>query len=153
MGWISEEFDRYKKVKSGSEADPGERRLEAVAEQLWIDLREALKTDVAEFSREGGQASFESISEKQIRISDADRGLSVLITADPVDHNIRYEFESTQSRVASPEGGFFSLRISPSGRGQIFSADQQITSEEARRTLLQPVFFPSEPSESLQQSA
>jgi len=118
-----------------------------------VELREALRGDVAEFNREGGNATFTAESENQVQISEADQGLSVIIAADPVDHNIRYDFQSTHSRVASPEGGFFSLRMSPSGRGQLFSADQQISPEQARRALLQPVLFPTEPSEPLQQSA
>jgi hypothetical protein len=66
---------------------------------------------------------------------------------------LRYEFEATRENVPTPDGGFFSIRISAAGQAELFSADQPLTSEQARRVLLQPVLFPSDTSTPLRQSA
>jgi hypothetical protein len=151
MGWIAEEFDRLNLTNVGTSPDWLERQLEHAALNKWLELRDALQADVAEFNRYVSGASFEQISESQVRI--AGRELAVLIVADAVEHNIRYDYEARQKQVAAPEGGFFSMRISPSGQAQIFSADQEVALEQARRMLLQPVLFPAEPSEEMLKSA
>jgi hypothetical protein len=43
-----------------------------------------------------------------------------------------------------PEGGFPSLRAAGSDIA-LFSADQQLTAEQARHMILEPLFFPPAP--------
>jgi hypothetical protein len=79
--------------------------------------------------------------------------LQVRVEADLPDRHLRYEFEATRESVPAPDGGFFSIHISAAGQAELFSADQPLTCEQARRVLLQPVLFPSDTSTPLRQSA
>jgi len=55
---------------------------------------------------------------------------------------IRYDYDSDSRRSAPPEGGILSMRFSRYRRAELYSSDEHLTSEEARRLLLEPVFFP-----------
>ena len=120
---------------------------------LWLELREGMQADVNEYNRWGGAAIFDSADQEQAAVSDPATGLQVRIQADLPDRHVRYEFEATRDSVPVPDGGFFSMRISAAGQAELFSADQALTSEQARRVLLQPVLFPSDTSTPLRQSA
>lgn len=41
-----------------------------------------------------------------------------------------------------PEGGILSIRKSPRGTAEFYTADERLTSEETRQVLLEPVLFP-----------
>jgi hypothetical protein len=57
-----------------------------------------------------------------------------------------YDYQSEELRAAAPEGGIFSVRLTRYGRADIYSTDERLNNEEARRMLLEPVLFPEEPS-------
>lgn len=150
MGWITEEHSR-RSAAQPSQA-PDQARQHAVA-NLWLELRDGLKADVNEYNRWGGAAIFDATDQEQAAVSDPTTGLQVRIQADLPDYHLRYEFEGTRESVPAPDGGFFSIHISPAGQAELFSADQPLTCEQARRVLLQPVLFPSDTSTPLRQSA
>ena len=120
---------------------------------LWLELRDGLQADINEYNRWGGNAIFDSVDQEQAAVSEPATGLQVRIQADLPDRHLRYQFGATRESVPAPDGGFFSIRISSAGEAQLFSADQPLTSEQARRVLLQPVLFPSDTSTPLRQSA
>src|SRR5581483_9253058 len=106
MGWINEEFEYQERTRAGTEQEPArEKRLQRAAANKWNELVQALENDVEEFNRHGGSASMSKVSENEIRISNDNQGLEAAIRADLMDQNIRYDYKSTQQRVASPEGG------------------------------------------------
>lgn len=150
MGWITEEYSRRPPAQPTQASD--QARQHAVV-NLWLELRDGLQADVNEYNRWGGNAIFDSAGQEQAAVSDPSTGLQVRIQADLPDRHLRYEFEATRESVPAPEGGFFSIRISAAGQAELFSADQPLTSEQARRVLLQPVLFPSDTSTPLRQSA
>ena len=66
------------------------------------------------------------------------------ISADTAAGSIHYEYQAEEKSVAVPEGGFLSLRALGSGVA-LYSADQQLTTEQARRLILEPLLFPPAP--------
>ncbi|HET7750738.1 MAG TPA: hypothetical protein VFK81_15225 [Terriglobales bacterium] len=150
MGWITEEYSRRPAAQPSQASD--QARQHAVA-NLWLELREGMQSDVNEYNRWGGAAIFDATGQQQAAVSDHATGLQVRIQADLPDRHLRYEFEATRESVPAPDGGFFSIRISAAGKAELFSADQPLTCEQARRVLLQPVLFPSDTSTPLRQSA
>jgi len=144
MGWIKQEFqDRLRALQFRGE-DAGEVQFEQAAAQRWSELVSQLKADVSEYNQQGGKAELASSSPAQCRITNNDTGLILQLDADLPGHSIHYWFESKASRVAPPEGGIFSLRPSRWGRAELYSSDQRVNSEAARRLLLEPVLFPTE---------
>lgn len=115
------------------------------ARQRWERFAEELRTDVSEFnSREGG-ADFVLSGENQFRVSNSRSGVELVLTADFDAHIIRYDYQQMNDKTAGvPEGGMLSIRQLPNGPVEFFSADEQLTSEEAREILLEPVLFPPE---------
>ncbi|HSB76988.1 MAG TPA: hypothetical protein VLC12_15125 [Terriglobales bacterium] len=124
---------------------------QAVA-NLWQELRDGLQGDIKEYNRWGGSAVFDASGQDNVAISDPGTGLMVRVEADLSDRHLRYEFQSLRAEVPAPDGGFLSLRNAGSG-AELYSADQPLTCEQARRVLLQPVLFPSDTSTPLRQSA
>ncbi|HKW27339.1 MAG TPA: hypothetical protein VJN48_16260 [Terriglobales bacterium] len=150
MGWITEEYSRRSPAAAPSQA-PDQARQHAIA-NLWLELRDGLQADVNEYNRWGGTAFFDG-DQGQAVVSDPITGLQVRIQADLPDRHLRYEFEAARESVPAPDGGFFSIHISAADQPELFSADQPLTCEQARRVLLQPVLFPSDTSTPLRQSA
>ena len=150
MGWITQEYARRRPAASGRRSDVAQQQAAA---NLWQELHESLQADVNEYNRWGGTASFDAPDRQQVAISEPTTGLQVRIQAELPDRHLRYEFQATRDDVPAPEGGFFSIRISPTGQAELFSADQPLNCEQARRVLLQPVLFPSDTSTPLRQSA
>lgn len=150
MGWITQEYARRRPAPSGQSSDVVQHQALA---NLWQELHDGLQGDVNEYNRWGGAAIFDAPDRQQAAISEPSTGLQVLIHADLPDRHLRYEFQSTRGDVPAPDGGFFSIRLSPSGQAELFSADQPLNCEQARRVLLQPVLFPSDTSTPLRQSA
>ena len=150
MGWITQEYARRRPAASGQRSDVAQQQAAA---NLWQELHESLQADVNEYNRWGGTAIFDAPDRQQVAISEPTTGLQVRIQAELPDRHLRYEFQATRDDVPAPEGGFFSIRISPAGQAELFSADQPLNCEQARRVLLQPVLFPSDTSTPLRQSA
>lgn len=146
MGWVEEQFERRMQASERVPTDQAEleRRFEALAEQRWCELVGGLQEDVDEYRRLGGDADFRPISESEYYISNYASGAAAKIVVDLSAHTIQYTFESEKQDVAVPEGGFFSIRRS--GRGaELYSADQRISPEQARRMILEPILFPNPP--------
>lgn len=150
MGWITQEFSRRRPVQSSQASNPGAQQATA---NLWMELRDGVQADVNEYNRWDGGAIFDAPSRDQIAVSEPSTGLQVRVEADLTDRHLRYEFQATRGDVPVPEGGFFSIRITSAGEAELFSADQPLTCEQARRVLLQPVLFPTDTSTPLRQSA
>ena len=146
MSWIEDQFERrVNSSKQQTGAGPVEAKFEGAAEKKWNELVNGLDQDVAEFRRLGGEAEFEQASKIQCRVLNASAGIASTITADINAHTIQYTFEAEASKTAVPEGGFFSIRKSARSGAEIYSADQRITIEQARRMVLEPLLFPAPP--------
>jgi hypothetical protein len=117
----------------------------AAALRRWRLLGEELRADVAEFnSREGG-GSFSESGPNRFRVSNSRSGLELTIAADFDGRIIRYNYDQLSAKSAgAPEGGILSMRQTPDGAVELFSADEQLTSDETREILLQPVLSPPE---------
>ena len=150
MGWITQELSRRRPAQRPQASD---QAWQQAAANLWLELRDGLQADVNEFKRWGGAAIFEALGQEEVAISEPTTGLLVRLQADLPDRNLRFEFRALREGVPAPEGGFFSIRISSAGQEELFSADQLLSCEQARRVLLQPVLFPSDTSTPLRQSA
>jgi hypothetical protein len=146
MGWVEEQFERRIQSSERGRGDEAEleRRFEVLAEQRWSELVGGLQKDIEEYRHLGGDADLRATSDSEYRISNYASGTASVIVVDLSAHTIQYTFESEKQDVAVPEGGFFSIRRS--GRvAELYSADQRITPEQARRMILEPVLFPNPP--------
>lgn len=115
------------------------------ARRRWQQLEEELRSDVAEFNSSKGDADFLQFSVNQFRVSNSKTGLQLTITANFDEQTIRYGYEQVSNKSAgAPEGGILSMRECQPGAVEFYSADEQLTSDEARRVLLEPVLFPPE---------
>ena len=123
---------------------PGEGFITA-AHQRWQQLALELQTDVAEFNTSQGGADFSAVSASQFRVINLTTGLELVISADFDARVIRYNYQQVNDKsVGVPEGGMLSMRQSQTGAVEFYSADEQLTSEETRDILLEPVLFPPE---------
>jgi hypothetical protein len=123
--------------------------FESQANRKWTELVHVLELDTEEFRGMNGKAEFKQQSDFQCRISNSEVGAALVLTADLPAHSIQYNYEAEQKNVAVPEGGFLSLRSSDSGVA-LYSADQQLTTEQVRRLVLEPLLFP--PAKSLEKT-
>ncbi len=113
------------------------------ARKRWEKLEEELRADVAEFNSGDGRADFSQSGADQFRVANSRSGLQLLITADFDARTVRYDYDQMNAKSAgAPEGGMLSMRQTHSGAVEFYSADQQLTSEETREILLQPLFLP-----------
>ncbi|HYG98335.1 MAG TPA: hypothetical protein VD837_04335 [Terriglobales bacterium] len=143
MGWVREEYeDRLRSHQGGVNA--AERQFEEAAARRWQELVAQIEADIDEYRQHGGAASFTRVSDIEVRVTDSESALAVNVRADLPGHAIHYDFGSRNDRVASPVGGIFSIRQSRSGRTELYSADERVHSEDARRMLLEPILFPNE---------
>lgn len=149
MGWVTEAFK--KRMPPREEQSPRRQDLdnsfESQAQRKWAELLKHLEHDTEEFRRLDGNADFKQPSDNQCRVSNSESGIALLLAADMNAHSLHYEYEAEQKNVAVPEGGFLSLRSVNSGVA-FYSADQQVTTEQACRLLLEPLLFP--PTESVE---
>ena len=146
MGWIREEF-----VKQRGENEPGtesraEEHFEACEQRAWAELAGRLEQDVEEYRRLSAGAELQQISEFQCRIANTTSGIAVVVTADLAAHTIRYAYGPEKDQTAAPEGGILSLR-SAGDSVELYSADQRVSSEQARRLILEPLLFPPKDEE------
>jgi hypothetical protein len=122
-----------------------EQLFAEAALEHWRRLREELRSDVDQFNRQSGSATFSQPSAEEYRVSNSDSGLEVRVIVDPQDHIARYDFVRTNDHSAgAPEGGILSMRMGRNGV-EFYSSDQPVTAAEARGLLLDPVLSPSQP--------
>jgi hypothetical protein len=115
------------------------------ARQRWSALGEELKADVAKFNSSRGSADFSESGENRFLVRNSDTGLQLTITADFAGHTIDYDYNQLNDKTAGvPEGGMLSMRQTPIGTVEFYSADEPLTANEARHVLLEPVLFPPE---------
>ena len=143
MGWIADQFES--RVTSQSNEHSGEPTAEGSfdvkAEQTWANLMDGFRQDVEEFQRLNGDADFKQISDLSCRISNPAAHVAALVTADMAAQTIQYTYEPEGADTAVPEGGVLSLRPSEHWV-EVYSADQRLTSEQARQLILEPLLFP-----------
>ena len=116
--------------------------LEA-ARRRWQQLGEELRADVAEFNSKKNGASFAQPSEGEYRVSNSVSGLEVVLAADFVAHTVRYNYKPLgNKRAGTPEGGILSIRYRNAGTVEFYSSDEQLTPDETRQIVLEPVLYP-----------
>ena len=150
MGWVTGQIMRRAghREEQNSPETPVESSVELPAEQRWALLTEGFKRDVEEFNRHKGNAAFKQISDSEFRISNPAASTAVIVSADLDAEIIEYHYEPEDENTAVPEDGILTLRKSNRSI-DIYSADQKLNSEQARRLILEPVLFPG-PSSDLQ---
>ena len=115
------------------------------ARERWQCLAEELRSDVREFNFQQGHAGFANIATNQFLVSNSRTGLELIITADFEERIIRYAYEQLNDKTKGvPDGGILSMREAAPGAVEFYSADEQLTSEETRKVLLEAVLFPPE---------
>jgi hypothetical protein len=139
--WIEEEYQGRGGSIETLDETARERHLQKAAEARWQQLANDVRADVEEFSRIVSPAEFSPQSEVEFRVGRSP--LALVVRADLENHNIHYDYNSDDQRAAAPEGGILSMRLSRYGRVDLYSADERLTDEEARRMLLEPVLFPT----------
>lgn len=115
------------------------------AQQRWSALGEELKADVADFNSRHGSADFSENQENQFQVRNSATGLQLTMTADFAGQRIDYDYSQLNDKTAGvPDGGILSMRQTPAGTVEFYSADEPLTADEARQVLLEPVLFPPE---------
>ncbi len=145
MGWIENQVKNLESSEVESETC-SEGTTEARIESRWRELVTGFEHDVEEFKRSYGSADITQNSGSEVRISNPAGKTSVLVTADLSGQVIRYNYQPEDDKTAVPEQGILTLRLSDS-RVEIYSADQRLNPEQARRLILQPLLFPDRPEE------
>ncbi len=150
MGWVNGQIMRRAghREEQNVPKTSAESSLELRAEQRWAHLAEEFKRDVEEFNRHKGNAAFKQISDSEFRISNPAASTAVIVSADLDAEIIEYHYEPEDKNTTVPENGILTLRKSDRSI-DIYSADQKLNSEQARRLILEPMLFPG-PSNDLQ---
>jgi RNase H-fold protein (predicted Holliday junction resolvase) len=143
MGWIADQFESRAASQSNENPDEpnSDASFEMKAEDTWTKLMEGFRQDVEEFQRLNGDAEFKQLSDLSCRISNPRAHVAALVTADMSAQTIQYSYEPEDGDTAVPEGGVLSLRPSEHWV-EIYSADQRLTSDQARQLILEPLLFP-----------
>jgi hypothetical protein len=144
MGWVEKKFQdqRDSGGQQNAEARAAEDRFQQKAKDKWAELLRGFEGDVAEFRRITGRADFEQNGDSECRIASPQARIAVLVTADLPQHAIRYSYEPEDASTAVPQEGILTLRSSGS-LVELFSADQQMSTEQARKLVLEPLLFPN----------
>lgn len=145
MGWVEEQFERRVQSPDRQPETPAETRFELLVDRAWSELIRGLQSDAEEYRRLGGDVSFSQVSENQWRIANVTAGIAAVLTADPAAHTIQYDYAPERNDVAVPEGGVFSIRRAGPDEAALYSSDQRVTTEQARRIVLEPLLFPNPP--------
>ena len=142
MRWIQDPFRQ--KSQEATEGQPSqEQQFRAAARARWQRLGEELRSDVEEFNRRQPGAEFFQDDDDSMRVRNSSSGLELTLTADFDNHTVRYGYSALNERSAGvPEGGILSMRLCRGGSVEFYSADERLTSEEARQVLLEPMLFP-----------
>lgn len=144
MGWMTDKLSDNQQFQP--QGGPAERSFESSAETVWSQMMAGFQWDVEEFNAGKGDADFKELSAHEGRISNDAMKIAVIVTADLSAHTIRYQYEPGDERTAVPEEGVLTMRQSASGV-ELYSADQHLNSEAARRLILEPLFFANPPLE------
>jgi len=144
MGWMTDRL--ADKPQSQPQGGPAERSFESSAETVWSQMMAGFQRDVEEFNNGKSKADFKELSTHEGRISNDAMKIAVVVTADLSAHTIRYQYEPGDEKTAVPEEGVLTMRQSASGV-ELYSADQHLNSEAARRLILEPLFFANPPLE------
>jgi hypothetical protein len=141
MGWVADKFDGSPQSNpQSSSTKAAEQTFETSAENAWKQLTAGFQADVKEINARKGDANFKELSDHQSRISSTVTKLAAVVTADLSAHTIQYVYEPEDAQTAIPEQGVLTMR--PSGSGiELYSADERLTSDRARRLILEPLFF------------
>lgn len=142
MGWIAERFENT--VPTGRDNQAAEQTFEASAEKVWTRLADGFEADVKEINARNGDADFKQLSDHQVRISSTATKLAAVVSADLPAHTIHYGYEPEDAMTAVPEQGVLTMRSSRPGI-ELYSADERLSSDQARRLILEPLFFVNPP--------
>jgi hypothetical protein len=144
MGWMTDRLaDNH---QSQPQSSPEDRSFESSAETVWSQMMAGFQRDVEEFNAGKGDADLKELSAHEGRISNEAMKIAVVVIADLPAHTIRYRYEPGDETTAVPEQGVLTMRQSASGI-ELYSADQHLNSEAARRLILEPLFFANPPLE------
>src|SRR5581483_811014 len=140
MGWVEDEFQNRQRDNepTGTAADA---QFQSREYQAWSELVRGLERDLKEYSNVGGSAVVERVSDTECRVANAKSGIAVKLEADLEGHAIRYSYEPESEKTAVPEGGVLTMRASDRSV-DLYSADQRLSNDEARRLVLEPLLFP-----------
>jgi hypothetical protein len=142
VNWVSEEARERSAGRGSAPETTAEQIFDQAVARRWHELLDELRGDVDEFNAQGGSAQFGQNYDIDAAIDCATTRITLKLNLDVSDRTIRYDYLSSETRVAAPEGGILTLRLSRYRRAKLYSSDEHLTSEEARRLLLEPVFFP-----------
>ncbi len=142
MGWVADQFDNRKDAQEEKSESFAEATFEERAARKWENFAKAFEKDVTEFRTRGGDANFKRVSSDQCRIANVTANLAAVVTADVTAHTISYTYEPDHEPTAVPEEGVLTMRGSGNAV-ELYSADQRLTLEQARRLILQPLLFPA----------
>jgi hypothetical protein len=142
MGWIQDH--RETSQNTDHQPDP-ESQFAAAARARWLELGDELRSDVAEFNKQGAGADLSVDGEDKYRVRNSVSGLELELRADFDNHTASYGYAAINQKSAGvPEGGILSMRQSRRGNVEFYSADERLTSEETRQVLLEPLLFPKQ---------
>lgn len=142
MGWVADQFDNRKGQQEEKSESFAESTFEERAARKWENLVKSFEKDVTEFRMRGGDANFKQVSSDQCRISNVGANIAAVVTADVPAHTVSYTYEPDHEPTAVPEEGVLTMRGSGNAV-ELYSADQRLTLEQARRLILQPLLFPA----------
>jgi|SRR5579862_5069236 len=155
MSWVSKDL---KKSAEDAQTDSEESASDRVADsplaeravECWRRLAQGFAEDVNEFRKSNGTATFDQLSDFECRISNPEAAVVTTIAADIPELMIRYDYQSEGRNAGVPEGGVLTIR--DAGHSvDLYSADERLSREQARKLILEPVLFPSR-SDALEQT-
>jgi hypothetical protein len=144
MNWIADRLRQTDSREDNSQSVQGGNDLEAA--RLWQRLVQGFERDLQQYRQQKDDAEFQRVSEFACRVSNRAANTAVTITADLSDHTIRYGYEPLAKDTAVPEEGILTIRRS-GGSLDLYSADQKLTLEGARRLILEPLLFQTLPDD------
>ena len=147
MGWINDQLRRIAKLETGeNESAPPAQDDFAGVQSVWERLQSGIQRDAEEFRRAGRACEFERSSDLQVRVLNSAAKVVAVIIADLDGKTIEYSYRAESGDVAVPEQGILTIRQHGASE-QLYSSDQPVSLEEARRMILEPVLFPDLPSD------
>jgi hypothetical protein len=155
MNWVLRELQKSAEDTQAGSAESASDRdidspLEERAAQCWRGLAQGFAADVDEFRKSNGIATFDQSAEFECRISNPAAAIATAISADIPELMIHYDYQSEGRNAGVPEGGVLTIR--DAGHAvELYSADQRLSREQARKLILEPVLFPSK-SDALEQT-
>jgi hypothetical protein len=143
MNWVEDEYRQRggEQVQRPRAVSNSEERLDAKEEDKWAQLVHGLQQDVEDYKQVGGEAKFQQVSDRECRVASGKSLIAVVLKQDPEARTIRYEYQALRDTVAAPEGGMLTMRAS-NGSTELYSADERLNAEDARRLVLEPLLFP-----------